>query len=87
MIGEDLKDACQRPPMNVWGELCGQTAGLNEPMAPTLARYAKANDYQATIYTDLARYAKEALLGTGLDDADTWGNLRPRRADRSARSH
>ncbi|HEY6084816.1 MAG TPA: FAD-dependent thymidylate synthase [Nitrospira sp.] len=73
MIGEELKDACQRPPMNVWGELSGQTAGLNEPMAPTLARHAKANEYQATVYTDLARYAKEALRGSGLDQPSTWG--------------
>ena len=73
MIGEELKDACQRPPMNVWGELSGQTGGLNEPMAPTLARYAKANEYQATLYTDLARYAKEALRGTGLDNPLAWG--------------
>src|SRR6476661_2541080 len=46
MIGEDLRDACQRPPMNIWGELSGQAAGLSEPMAPTLARHAKANEYQ-----------------------------------------
>jgi thymidylate synthase ThyX len=73
MIGEDLKDACQRPPMNLWGELSGQTAGLAEPLAPTLARHAKPNEYQATIYTDLARYAKEALKGTGCDQPSTWG--------------
>ena len=77
MIGEELKDACQRPPMNVWGELSGQTGGLNEPMAPTLARHAKPNDYQATVYTDLARYAKEALRGTGLDQPATWGVQEP----------
>ena len=64
MIGDDLRDACQRPPMNVWGELSGQAAGLSEPLAPTLARHAKANEYQASVYTDLARYAKEALRGT-----------------------
>lgn len=77
VIGEDLKDACQRPPMNLWGELSGQTAGLGEPMAPTLARYAKANDYQSTVYTDLARYAKDALKGTGLDDPSNWGIQEP----------
>lgn len=76
-IGEDLKEACQKPPMNVWGELSGQTAGLSEPMAPTLARHAKANDYQATVYTDLARHAKEALRGTGLDQPGTWGRQEP----------
>lgn len=77
MIGEDLKDACQRPAMNVWGELNGQSGGLNEPMAPTLARHAKLSEYQAMVYTDLARYAKEALRGTALDDPSTWGTQDP----------
>lgn len=77
MIGEDLKDACQRSPMNIWGELNGQTPGLNEPMAPTLARHARANDYQTRVYTDLARYAKEALRGTGLENPSTWGTQDP----------
>src|SRR5262245_61453153 len=77
MIGDELKDACQRPPLNLWGELNGQTAGLNEPMAPTLARHAKANEYQATVYQDLARYAKEALKSTGLDQSSTWGPQEP----------
>lgn len=69
-IGEDLKEACQRPPINLWGELCGQPAGLNDPLAPTLARHAKANPYQATVYSDLARHAKEVLRGTGFDQPD-----------------
>jgi thymidylate synthase ThyX len=67
LIGEDLKEACQRPPMNLWGELSGQGAGLSEPMAPTLARHAKASAYYAGVYTDLARHAKEVLKGTGLE--------------------
>ena len=29
------------------GELCGQSASAGELMAPTLARYAKPNVYQA----------------------------------------
>lgn len=65
-IGEELKEACQRPPTNVWGELSGQ-AGAAEPLAPTLARYARASDYQAGVYNDLARHAKEVLKGAGLD--------------------
>src|SRR5438105_10476773 len=44
-IGEDLKEACQRPPMNVWGELSGQKEAA-DPLAPTLARYAAASPYQ-----------------------------------------
>ena len=75
-IGEDLKDACQRPPVNVWSDLCGQTGeGLSDPLAPTLARHAKANVYQETVYADLARHAKEALRGTGLDQPGTWGGV------------
>jgi thymidylate synthase ThyX len=77
MIGEELKDACRRPPVNIWGELSGHTAGLNDPLAPTLARHAKANEYQATVYTDLARFAKEALKGSGLDTPSTWGTQEP----------
>jgi thymidylate synthase ThyX len=75
-IGADLKDACQRSPQNLWGELCGQP-GAQEPLAPTLARHAKANDYQASVYLDLAKYAKEALKGTSLDQPASWGEPEP----------
>jgi thymidylate synthase ThyX len=66
-IGEELKGACRRPPVNVWGELSGQTGAVAEPLAPTLARYAQPNAYQAEVYTDLARHAREALKAAGLD--------------------
>ncbi|MEK6617335.1 MAG: FAD-dependent thymidylate synthase, partial [Nitrospirota bacterium] len=72
-IGEDLKEACQRPPVNLWGELSGQPAGLAEPMAPTLARHAKASPYQIEVYTDLARHAKDLLKAAGLDQPSSWG--------------
>lgn len=72
-VGEDLKAACQQAPVNLWSELCGQTSGVNDPLAPTLARHAKANLYQETVYSDLARHAKEVLRGTGLDQPGTWG--------------
>lgn len=68
-IGEELKEACRHPPVNLWAELCGQPAGLAEPLAPTLARHATPNPYQAEVYTDLARHAREVLKGAGLD---TW---------------
>jgi len=77
MIGDDLKDACRRPPVNIWGELSGHQVGLNDALAPTLARHAKANEYQATVYTDLARFAKEALKESGLDNPSTWGTQEP----------
>jgi thymidylate synthase ThyX len=77
MIGDDLKEACQRPPVNLWGELNGQVAGMSEPLAPTLARHAKPSEYQSRVYQDLARYAKDVLKGTGLDQPATWGEPEP----------
>ena len=76
-IGDDLKEACQRPPLNLWAELSGQTAGQNDPLAPTLARHAKASPYQETVYTDLARHAKTVLRGTGIDQPESWGTVNP----------
>lgn len=74
MIGDDLRDACLRPPVNVWGELCGQTAGLAEPLAPTLARHAKASAYQSQVYQETGRCAREILKRAGLDDPSSWGD-------------
>jgi len=71
-IGEELKEACRRPPVNLWNELCGQTSGMADPLAPTLARHAKENPYQESVYSDIARYAKEALSGTELDQPANW---------------
>lgn len=65
-IGADLMEACQRPPMNLWGELSGQT-GPADPLAPTLARYARPSAYLAEVYPDLARHAKDLLKAAGLD--------------------
>jgi thymidylate synthase ThyX len=68
-IGEELKEACRRPPVDLWGELSGQGMGRgpSEPLAPTLARHAKASAYQTEVYKDLARHAKDALRGVTLD--------------------
>lgn len=71
-IGEDLREACQRAPVNLWGELSGQAAGLVEPLAPTLSRHAKASDYQATVYMDMAKHAREILASAGLDRPSNW---------------
>jgi thymidylate synthase ThyX len=60
-IGEELREACRRPPLDLWGELSGGGKGDHEPLAPTLARHAKASAYQAEVYKDLARHAKEVL--------------------------
>ncbi len=67
LIGEELKEACSRQPMNLWSELSGHQAGLAEPLAPTLARHATPNAYQAEVYTELARFAKDPLKAAGLD--------------------
>ncbi len=60
-IGEDLKTACAAPPVNVWGELDGAPAGHNEPLAPTLARYARPSEYLITTYQELKQAAGERL--------------------------
>ena len=62
-IGEELREACQHAPVNLWAELCGHSAGLGEALAPTLARHAKPSPYLASVYSDLAKHAKEALEG------------------------
>jgi len=72
-IGEDLKEACRKPPVNLWGELSGQPAGLEEPLAPTLARHAQPNAYQADVYSDLLRHGREVLKSAGLDQPSSWG--------------
>ncbi len=71
-IGEELKAACQRPPLNLWAELCGQPAGLAEPLAPTLARHAAPSPYLAEVYTDLAQYGRDVLKAAGLDQPPAW---------------
>lgn len=76
-IAEDLREACHRPPVNLWGELSGQSPGQAAPLAPTLARHAKASQYQESVYSELARHAREALRPTGLDQPDAWGPVEP----------
>jgi thymidylate synthase ThyX len=70
-IGEELKEACQRPPMNIWGELSGHQ-GAPEPLAPTLARHGNPSPYQAEVYTHLARHAREVFKTAGLDLPSSW---------------
>ena len=72
MIGEELKEACGRVPVNLWGELSGQSQGPAEPLAPTLARHAKPSPYLAEVYTELSRYTREALKVGGLDHPSSW---------------
>ncbi len=71
-IGEDLKEACRRPPINLWAELSGQAGGSAEPLAPTLARYAKSSEYQTGVYSDLAKHARDVFTSAGLDQPAAW---------------
>lgn len=71
-IGEELKEACQRPPLNLWGELSGQGPAVAEPLAPTLARHAAPSAYLAEVYTDLAKHARAVLKAAGLDQPSAW---------------
>lgn len=76
-IGDDLREACERAPVNLWGELSGQPAGLAEPLAPTLARYAKPSSYLAGVYGNLSRYAREILPAGGLDQPSSAKTCEP----------
>ena len=60
-IGEDLKAACANPPLNLWGELAGQSSAPSEPLAPTLARHARPSEYLTKTYPDLKQAAAERL--------------------------
>ena len=69
-VGEDLKRACANPPLNIWGDLTGQAAGLNEPLAPTLARYARPNEYVMNTYPELKQVAAERLKLGAIEESE-----------------
>ena len=73
-LGEELQEACAKPPSNVWGELDGESGKPAEPLAPTLARHAKANEYQTEVYRDLSRHAKKIFRKAGLDEPSAWAD-------------
>lgn len=73
-IGEELKEACAKPPSDVWATLSGSDKTTLEPLAPTLARHADSNAYQAEVYRDLQRYAKKVLRKAGLDEPTAWAH-------------
>ncbi|MEE8125833.1 MAG: FAD-dependent thymidylate synthase [Nitrospirales bacterium] len=73
-IGEDLKDACAKSPSTVWAEL-EQVDGTGlEAMAPTLARHAGVNEYQASGYRDVLRHVKGLLKKAGFNDPQSWND-------------
>jgi hypothetical protein len=59
-VGERLKAACGEPPLDLWGEL-GGARGSPDPLAPTLTRFARANQYWRETYDVLAKLAAEEL--------------------------
>ncbi|TLY21761.1 MAG: FAD-dependent thymidylate synthase, partial [Nitrospirae bacterium] len=69
-IGEDLTRACADPPLNLWGELNGQSTVPNEPLAPTLARHAKPSDYLIKTYPDLKQAAAERLRLRAMEESE-----------------
>jgi len=73
-IGDELKEACAKPPSQVWAELEKQDHHTGEPLAPTLARYAGASTYQSEVYRDLLRHSKEIVQRAGLDQPSHWAS-------------
>ena len=73
-IGEDLKEACRRPPSNLWASLDGRGSDPVEPLAPTLARHAAPSVYQSEVYRGLFRHAKGIMKQAGLDQPESWAS-------------
>ena len=69
-MGEELVVACRSSPMNIWNELGGRDHGSNEPLAPTLARYAKEQPYRRSTMVELAQVAREHLRFEEIEAAD-----------------
>lgn len=59
-IAGELSNACAAPAECVWG-----IEGNQEPVAPTLARHAEADEYAIHLRTDLAEWASDHLPKTG----------------------
>lgn len=66
-----LTGACQQPPDATWAELTGQAIAA-EPLAPTLARHAHAQEYAAGV-RERARKALDALVGPACGSAVVGG--------------
>mgnify|MGYP001332040002 CR=1 FL=1 len=70
-IGEELVSACRASPVNIWSELEGGNHVSNEPLAPTLARYAKAQPYYQDTMADLTQVVCERLRFEKIEPADS----------------
>jgi thymidylate synthase ThyX len=64
-LGEGLRGACAQAPLDLWNELCGSQNRVDRaPLAPTLARHARANEYWRKAYAILEEIAaRELRLG------------------------
>ena len=76
-LGDRLKAACASPPLDLWNEL-GRTVTVADqaPLAPTLARYAQANEYWRKAYAVLEQIAAEELP-QAVDDSSPLVDLVP----------
>ncbi len=61
-LGAELSAACAMPPTCVLGTHNGSQ---HEPVAPTLARHANADEYAPNLRADLAEWAADHLPNTG----------------------
>jgi hypothetical protein len=64
-LGDRLKRACAQAPLELWNQLCGSENRVDRaPLAPTLARHARPNEYWRTAYATLEDVAaRELRLG------------------------
>ncbi len=78
-IGRDLQEACAKPPVDVWGAHDATDAPPPvAPLAPTLARHARADASHAEGYRDVAKHAAAVLREAGLDTPSAWaGQVTP----------
>jgi thymidylate synthase ThyX len=61
-VGGRLQAACAEPPLDLWNQLAGASgAGRREPLAPTLARHAAANEHWRRAYGRLQQIAAAEL--------------------------
>lgn len=70
-IGTALAESCSASPVNLWMELLGGSTRFSEPMAPTLARHARKNDYEIQTYPELFRLAQERIGLNPIHSAET----------------
>ena len=71
-LAGELSNACAAPAECVWG-----TKGIEEPIAPTLARHAEADEYTTHLRADLSEWASDHLPASLAGPAKTVDLLQP----------